>query len=736
MKIKPYKSAAEYYNHQLQLIDTYMKDYMGEFVQKMYTSGKEHLAKAHAAKNHIAQDEINNVLNSNILDSKKTVSTASALPDRSNKHELRNLIEMKVEATLDDPGSNVFIPLEYLCGVFDLSEFEKFAVFMSFAVEVDRKYEKVFGYFNDYVSARYPTIQTVCLIYDSDPDAYMSHMTVFHPESKLMKYFFEEDKSGRSGTQLKLHDTIVSFLFDSELETIVLPEFLDLYLPDEKPSNIRVHNDIQVQIRSYLSNYDNPKMRRVVLNLNGPSGIGRLDQVKKYCHDTSRSAIIMNFKRLSMFINDSYSNYITVLKKLAQALLMHQAVLVMTDCEVEEDRETLKAFYDDFLNHLAPFVRVTFILSDKPLPAVTRTDHSVTVLRVKMDFPTGIERKNMFEQSLSGFRKPVAADITAIASKFVFTPDQIANAAFDASELSRWHGEELIDSGMIHQACRSQLNHNLDKRAQRIEGGGNWDKLILPDSSKDNLQEVCLHVKYKNLVLDDWGFHKHLSYGTGLAVLFAGPPGTGKTFSARILAKELDLELYKVDLSQMISKYIGETEKNISELFDDAAGSSAILLFDEGDALFSKRTEMKDSHDRYANVETAFLLQKVEAYEGISILTTNFMQNIDPAFLRRFRFVVHFPIPDFESRLLIWKGIYPEPVPMSKHVDFEFLAKNFELTGGHIKNVALSSAFKAASNGGKVDMKSIMLSIQHELGKTGKAVLRSDFGEYAYMLDE
>ncbi len=145
---------------------------------------------------------------------------------------------------------------------------------------------------------------------------------------------------------------------------------------------------------------------------------------------------------------------------------------------------------------------------------------------------------------------------------------------------------------------------------------------------------------------------------------------------------------------------------------------------------------MKDSHDRHANVETAFLLQQVEAYEGISILTTNFMQNIDPAFLRRFRFVVHFPIPDIESRLQIWNGIYPEPVPMSKHVDFEFLAKNFELTGGHIKNIALSSAFKAASNGGKVDMKSIMLSIQHELGKTGKAVLRSDFGEYAYMLDE
>jgi len=727
MKIKPYSTAAEYYNHQLQLIDAYLYEYLDIFTQKMQTSGKDHVKKSYISRNDVESALENTILAKN---NKKR---------NNSREQLIEEIGLKTNATMStdiNSKSDVFLPMEYLCSVFKLSEFERFAVMLSFAVEIDRKYEKIFGYFNDFVSMRFPTIQTTCLVFSSAPDEYMKHMTLFHPDSKLMKFFFMEDESSRSGTQLKLHDSMISFLLDSDLETIVLPEFLTLYLPDEVPAALKVHYEIQKQIRSYLNAQVSSRARRIILNLHGPSGIGRLNQIKQYCHSKEHSAVIMSFRRLQMFYQEGYESYIKTLKQLAQTLLMHQAVLVLTDCDVEEDRELIKMFYEDFLSNMAPYVRVTFILSDHSLPALTRPDQSLTVLRVEMDYPKGQVRKELFEAYFRNFRKTVTADITSVASKFKFTPEQIENAVHDASELSRWEGQNYIDSHMIHQACRSQLSHNLDKRAQRIDGGGNWDKLILPEQSKERLIEVCSHVKYKNLVLDDWGFQAHLTYGTGLAVLFAGPPGTGKTFSARILAKELDLELYKVDLSQMISKYIGETEKNISELFDDASGSSAILLFDEGDALFGKRTEMKDSHDRYANVETAFLLQKIEAYEGISILTTNFMQNIDPAFLRRFRFVVHFPIPDIDSRLKIWNGIYPEPVPMSKHVDFEFIAKNFELTGGHIKNIALSSAFKAASNGGKIDMKCILMSIQHEMGKTGKTVLRSDFGEYAYMLDE
>lgn len=727
MKLKPYSSNEEYMKEHLEIINCYLSIYAAEFTKKVHTSGRTHLKKSFTSK-----DEVDNALESTVLGYSKG----------SNASDLDVMIETlkaRTNLTIDNEAyesSVVFLPFEYLARIFKLSDFERFVVMLSFCVELDRKYEKIFGYLNDFGSMRYPTVQTACLIYDHDTSNYMKHLTYFHNDSKLMKYFFEEESTSLSGRQLKLVETIRGFMLDSDLETILLPDFLNLYLPDEKPEKLRMHFELSDRIRNYLTNLSAAKGRRIIMNVHGPAGIGRLKQVKHFCHVYKHSAVVVSARRLSELKNQGHKSYKLALKQIAQTLLIHQAVLVLSDVDIEEDRELVKSVFKNFLSEYAPFVKVTFVLSDKPLPSLTTPDQSLTVLRVEMNYPLGLERKALFDNVLSSFRFNVSADLNSVASKFVFTPDQIENAVHDAIELSKWEGNAYIDSATMHKACRSQLNHNLDKRTQRIDAGGDWNRLILPGSSKDMLQEVCTHVKYKSQVLDEWGFKDHLTYGTGLAVLFAGPPGTGKTFSARILAKELDLELYKVDLSQMIDKYIGETEKNISALFDDAAGSSAILLFDEGDALFGKRTETKDSHDRYANVETAFLLQKVEAYEGISILTTNFMQNIDPAFLRRFRFVVHFPIPDVESRLLIWKGIYPEPVPISKHVDFDFLAKNFELTGGHIKNIALSSAFKAASNGGKVDMKSIMLSIQHELGKTGKAVLRSDFGEYAYMLDE
>jgi len=725
MKPTLYKTNSEYLKDQLSVIDHYLADYSKSFADKVHTSGKTHLKKAFTSL-----DEVQHALNQTSTFKSRPVNTLD---------QLKTSIQEKVNRTMQNEGyekSDVFIPFEYLSNVFKLNDFERFVILLSFAVELDRKYEKIFGYLNDYGGLKYPTIQTACMIYSRTRDEYMKCMTQFHSDSKLMKYFFEEENSSLSARQLKLMTMVTGFMLDSDLETIVLPKFIKLYLPDEKPEVLRTHLETKEKIKAYLSNLSMVKGRRVVMNIHGPEGIGKLKQVKYFCHAYEHAAVIMDAQVLNKLFKESHKSYHLALKELAQTLLIHQAVFVLTDIEIDEHRDLIRSVYGDFLSDLAPFVKVSFLLSDKALPSLTRPNQALTVLRIQLQHPKGLVRKKIYTDLLSKYRYDVATDLSAVASKFVFTPDQIENAVHDAVELSKWEGKSLIDSKTFHKACRSQLNHNLDKRAQFIESGGDWDRLILPEQSKDVLREVCTHVKYKSQVLDEWGFKKHLTYGTGLAVLLAGPPGTGKTFSARILAKELDLELYKVDLSQMISKYIGETEKNISALFDDAAGSSAILLFDEGDALFGKRTEMKDSHDRHANVETAFLLQKVEAYEGISLLTTNFMQNIDPAFLRRFRFVVHYPIPDVSSRLRIWEGIYPEPVPVSKHIDFKFLASNFELTGGHIKNIALSSAFKAASCGGKVDMKSIMTSIQHELGKTGKAVLRSDFGEYAYMLDE
>ena len=218
-------------------------------------------------------------------------------------------------------------------------------------------------------------------------------------------------------------------------------------------------------------------------------------------------------------------------------------------------------------------------------------------------------------------------------------------------------------------------------------------------------------------------------------MLFAGPPRTGKTMAAQVVANELGLDIYKIYLSQIVSKYIGETEKNLNDLFNEAKKSNVILFFDETDALFGKRTEVKSSHDKNANIETSYLLQKMEEYDGITIMTTNYLENIDKAFFRRISYVIHFAFPNKDSRKKIWKNMYPKEMPLSKNIDFNYLARQFEISGGSIKNIALTSAFMAARDEKPLEMKHIILAVKYELGKQGKTLIKDDFSEYSYLLD-
>ncbi len=244
------------------------------------------------------------------------------------------------------------------------------------------------------------------------------------------------------------------------------------------------------------------------------------------------------------------------------------------------------------------------------------------------------------------------------------------------------------------------------------------------------LRDVCASEKYRQVVYATWGFDQRLTLGKGLNTLFCGSSGTGKTMAAGILAGELGLDLYKIDLSIVVSKYIGETEKQLSQVFREARSSNAILFFDEADALFGKRSEVKDAHDRYANVEVAYLLQKMEEYEGIVILATNFRKNMDDAFTRRMHHIVEFPFPDAEYRERIWKGIIPAGAPLAGDVDFGFLARQFELAGGNIRNVAVAAAFLAAEEGCPICMEHFIVATARELQKTGKLPSRSEFREY------
>lgn len=354
---------------------------------------------------------------------------------------------------------------------------------------------------------------------------------------------------------------------------------------------------------------------------------------------------------------------------------------------------------------------------------------------VSLPLPELEESRELWTEFLAGRALAEPQDPDRLAGKYRLTPGQMKGALETAETLARWRGLPGIDGSCLDQGCRGQLRHALGDKARKVETVFTWEDLILPETSKGLLRSACDQMRCRRKVYDAWGFGRKLAYGAGLSMLFSGPPGTGKTMAAQIAAGELGLELYKVELPAVVSKYVGETEKNLSEIFREAARSQAVLFFDEADVLFGKRTEMKDAHDKYSNMEAAYLLQKMEEYDGVSVLATNFLQNFDEAFKRRLKFIIEFPFPDAGYRRLLWRSVFPAETPLEGDIDWEFLAAQFELSGSAIKNVAVNAAFLAAGAGGAVGMSHLLTALRRELVKSGKMLSREDFGQY-YMLAE
>jgi SpoVK/Ycf46/Vps4 family AAA+-type ATPase len=318
------------------------------------------------------------------------------------------------------------------------------------------------------------------------------------------------------------------------------------------------------------------------------------------------------------------------------------------------------------------------------------------------------------------------AEIDALASQFRLTADQIVDAVAAARGRAQWRGalaagpDAPPGSADFFAAARAQSGHDLLGLARPIEPKHSWADIVLPSDRRAQLHEICDRATLRHIVHDRWGLEKKLSTGRGLTALFSGPSGTGKTMAAEIIARELGLDLYKIDLSQIVSKYIGETEKNLDRIFQAAENANAILFFDEADALFGKRSEVKDAHDRYANIEVGYLLQKMDEYEGIAILASNLRQNMDEAFIRRLHVVVEFPFPGEDDRRRIWAAIFPSEAPLAPAVDFGRLAREVRLSGGKIRNIAVAAAFQAASGSGVIGMSELIEAARREYEKAGQ----------------
>jgi ATPase family associated with various cellular activities (AAA)/Winged helix domain, variant len=332
--------------------------------------------------------------------------------------------------------------------------------------------------------------------------------------------------------------------------------------------------------------------------------------------------------------------------------------------------------------------------------------------RIEIPPPQPAERKELWRSVLADSTNGA---LDAVAGQFDLDPAAIRAAAREALATP---GGSLPDR--VWDACRARARPVLDDLAQRIDSSVGWDDLVLPRERIATLREVATQVRWRFRVYDEWGFASRSSRGLGISALFAGPSGTGKTLAAEVLANELRLDLYRIDLSSVVSKYIGETEKNLRRVFEAAECGAAVLLFDEADALFGKRTDVKDSHDRFANIEISYLLQRMESYRGLAILTTNQRRALDEAFLRRLRFVVEFPFPEARERSEIWSRVVPQGVP-TDGLQPERLAQ-LAIAGGNIRNVALGAAFLAADSGSAMGMEHVLRSARTEYAKLERPI--------------
>jgi hypothetical protein len=378
----------------------------------------------------------------------------------------------------------------------------------------------------------------------------------------------------------------------------------------------------------------------------------------------------------------------------------------------------------------APIVS-SFIQTTRGLLAVCGREpirsHKRPIVRVEVNRPTPSEQKAVWTRALGPAASRLNGHVDLLTSQF----DLGVNAMKAASEeaLRKCEGDDSGDlTLLLWDACRAHSRSRLDELAQRIEPAAVWEDLVLPSPQLDVLRSIASHVRRRSVVYERWGFARKGVRGLGISSLFSGPSGTGKTMAAEVLANELRLDLYRIDLSTMVSKYIGETEKNLKRVFDAADEGGAILLFDEADALFGKRSEVKDSHDRYANIEVSYLLQRVEAYRGLAILTSNMKNALDPAFMRRIRFVTHFPFPDKSQRAQIWRRIFPPATP-TEGLSVEKLSR-LNLSGGNIRNLALNAAFLAADASEPVQMKHLLIAAQGEYAKLEKPLTEAEVGRW------
>jgi MoxR-like ATPase len=616
----------------------------------------------------------------------------------------------------------VLTRMSHLAASLQLSEVEVASALVALAPEVDPRYERVFAYLQDDVSRRSPSLDLVLRIAATSPEERLELRAALGMGGRFERFGLlaasgdASSERSRLSSSVRLDERIVAYLFGSN----EIDRGLEGILPrteagSDVPLVTAVIRDIEAVAASWLADRG-----RFIVAFDGAVGSGKRTSARRLATAVGRTMLEVD---TPAFVLSAAPPAATLARLLFREASLHDAALYFSAAPaLFEDAEAPRRAMAAVLAQMSAFGTLVMLGGPKRWepPAVLGPG---PVLRVSLPVPTPAERRALWHLALPDADERLRDAVPVIASGFKLTPGQIRDAASIARTraISRSGAGGSPDVRDLYAATRAVSSRALAAVADEIPAAGRWEDIVLPPDVLAQLRELCTTVRGRGTVMDEWGFGRKMVSATGTTALLAGPSGTGKTMAARIIAAELELPMFRVDLARVVSKWIGETEKNLDRVFVSAEDSNAILFLDEADALFGKRSEVRDSHDRYANLEISYLLQRMELYDGVAILATNMPHLIDDAFTRRLTFAVYFPMPGEAERRRIWQTTWPLEAPRADDVDLDRLAK-LKLTGGNIRNVLLAAASLAAPEARAINAGHLRHALRREYQKLGKDV--------------
>ncbi len=655
-------------------------------------------------------------------DSVRQVVERSKLP-------LIEKLEMIRERARITEESGIKLPFYELCNKLKFENFTIFCFACGILSSTQTDYASVFQIVNENANLSSPTIESAAKVFYGDhfsiTGAYGDMSTCL--EQLLPVLSLQVMKSMPFSTVVSPDKRVIDCLFGRHPDKLDedYTRFIEMMTKEGEELNPIMANEgvLDAMEISY-----NDGVR--IFYYYGDDGSGRKFFVKKFCEKHKLKAISINCKKL---FNYDYGFVERALWAVARECILTNSCCCLTDLTYrEEEKEKFFGYMDMAFARLTESNVLVFAMSK--LYIDFREVTKMTVTDLELPTPTTTERFACWEYFSKPYDLADEVDLLEMATKFLFTSGKVHDALVKAKSLSTMDKEEKISKKNLFKGCYAQMSSELSQKASRVEAKFGFEDIVMNESQRETISHAIEQMTYRKQVYENWDYTKKYPYGRGLTVLLFGAPGTGKSMMAQVIAHELNLELYRVDISKVVDKYVGETEKSLSMIFREAKKCNVVLFFDECDTIFAKRSDDGGSNQASANNKTALLLQEMEAYDGVCVLATNYKHNIDPAFFRRMKYIVEFQFPDPDTREMLWTTTIPKGTPLAEDVDIRFLAEKFEFVGGNIKNCILNAAFLAAADpeaNGQVHMKHYLLAIKYEFVKVGKVFTKSDFEPYA-----